>query len=214
MGFSRFLLAALLLALALSASAAPNVQVKGLFKGSAVLLIDGKQRLLKVGKTSPEGVQLIAADAHTAEVEFDGQRRVLRLSRQVGGGYQRATQAEVRIASGRGGHYLTPGRINGLAVDFMVDTGATSVAMNLPTAKRLGLNYRAGREIRVNTANGVAKAYLLMLRSVSVGNVTVENLAATVTLSDFPQKILLGNSYLSRVDLQREGGVLVLKSRL
>lgn len=197
----------------LVANAATDVQVKGLFKGSAVLQINGKQRLLKVGKTSPEGVRLLAADSKTAEVEVDGKRRVLRLSRQIGAAYKKPTRSEVRLQSGYGGHYVTPGRINGQAVKFMVDTGATSVAMNLPTAKRLGLNYRAGTEIQVNTANGIARAYKLMLRSVSVGNVRVDNVEATVTMGDFPTTILLGNSYLSRVELNRDNGVLVLTSK-
>ena len=207
------LLLAILLTVVGSQVAATEVRVKGLFKGSAVLVINGKQRLLKVGKTSPEGVRLIAADSKKAEVEVDGKRRVLSLSRQIGAAYKKAERAEVRIQSGYGGHYVTPGRINGQAVQFMVDTGATSVAMNLPTARRLGLNYRAGTEIRVNTANGIAKAYKMMLRSVTVGSVKVDNVEATVTMGDFPTTILLGNSYLSRVDLNRDNGVLILTSK-
>ncbi len=194
-------------------AAATEVRVKGLFKGSAVLVINGKQRLLKVGKTSPEGVRLLAADSQMAEVEVDGRRRVLRLSRQIGTAYKKPEKAEVRIQSGRGGHYFTPGRINGQAVQFMVDTGATSVAMSLPAARRLGLNYRAGTRISVSTANGVGQAYRIMLRSVTVGNVRVDNVEAVVAMGDFPTTILLGNSYLSRVELNRDNGVLVLTSK-
>jgi len=95
----------------------------------------------------------------------------------------------------------------------MVDTGATTVAMNLPTAKALGLNYRAGEAINVNTANGVATAYIVMLDSVRVGDVEVRNVMASVSMGDFPAEILLGNSFLSRVDMRRENGLLVLEAQ-
>ncbi len=199
---------------ALQAEAEFQVQAKGLFPGrSAVLLINGEQRLLKVGKRSPEGVLLVSVDKAAAVIEIDGRRRSLTLSRIVSSGYSAPKTAVARIQSGNGGHYYTPGRINGIAVKFLVDTGATSVAMNLPEAKRLGLNYRAGREITVGTASGTTKAYLVQLDSVRVGEIEVRNVEAAVHLGNFPSVILLGNSYLSRVELNRENGVLVLESR-
>lgn len=208
--------ALLLVALVFSplAFAVERIEVRGLFAGSALLVIDGRQQLLKEGRRSPEGVLLVSANSKFAVVEVDGQRRKLGVSRTISSGFSKPQKAVVRIQSGEGGHYITPGRINGRAVQFMVDTGATAVAMNLPTAKRLGINYRIGREIVISTANGNAKAFLVMLDSVRVGDVEVRNVEATVSVGDSPAVILLGNSYLSRVEMNREGGVLVLQSRL
>jgi aspartyl protease family protein len=207
-----FLLSIFLLATGLQA--APSVQVKGLIGGSAVLLIDGQQRLLKVGNTSPEGVSLIKADTKGALVEIDGERHFLTLSNRIGGSYKKTSAAEVRLASGHGGHYITPARINNRPVQVMLDTGATSVAMNMQTAQQLGINYRAGRKSSVSTANGTADSFDVMLDRVTVGNVQVHHVAATIIVGDSPSIILLGNSYLSRVNMWRDEGVMVLQSKL
>jgi len=207
------LIAGLICSLAISAQAAPQVRVTGLFGGSAVLMINGKQRLLKAGKTSPEGVLLIEANNKGALIDINGQRQFLSLSKQIGSQYQKTETTEIRLASSHGGHYVTPARINNQPVRVMVDTGATSVAMNLGTARKLGINYRAGRKVSFSTANGTAQGYIVMLDSVSVGNVKVDNVEGAIMLGDSPTTILLGNSYLSRVDMSNESGVMVLKSK-
>ena len=192
---------------------AVDITVNGFFKGGAILVIDGNYRLLRVGESSPEGVELIAADDKSATFKFGNEEKTLGINRSISTQFTTPEKSEVRIASSYGGHYVTPGRINGLAVEFLVDTGATTVAMNLPTAKALGLNYRAGAPVNITTANGEATAYQLMLDSVRVGDVEVRHVAAMVSMGDFPAEILLGNSFLSRVNLRRENGVLVLESR-
>ena len=204
---SIFLLSGLL-------QAAPSVQVKGLIGGSAVLLIDGQQRLLKVGETSPEGVLLVEADTKGALLEIDGERHFLTLSNRIGGTYKETSAAEVRLASGHGGHYVTPARINNRPVQVMLDTGATSVAMNMQMAQQLGINYRSGRKTSVATANGLADSFDVMLDSVTVGSVRINHVAATIIVGDSPAIILLGNSYLSRVNMWRDEGVMVLQSKL
>lgn len=208
-----FSITALVCLLSSPLASALEVQVKGLFKDAALLEIDGQPRLLKTGKRSPEGVKLISASSREAVIDVAGKRQALGLSQHISSTFTVAEKNEVRIASGRGGHYITPGRINGLAVEFLVDTGATLVAMNLPTAKKLGINYRAGDESFARTANGVTPVYLVNLAAVSVGNVEVKNVRATVHLGNSPDVILLGNSFLSRVEMNRESGVLVLSSQ-
>ncbi len=192
---------------------AMEIVVQVLYKGGAVLMVDGKQRTVKVGKRSPEGVLLVSATSKSAVLDIDGDRQTVGVSKAISTNFSKATKNEVRLASRPGGHYFTPGRINGIAVDFLVDTGATSVAMNLPTAKRIGLNYRAGKPVVMSTANGNVTAYQVMLKSVRVGAVEVKNVAATISMGDFPEEILLGNAYLSRVEMRRDNGVLVLESR-
>lgn len=196
----------------LSAYAATDVTVKALFNGRALLEINGAQHLLKTGKTSPEGVVLVEATSKFATVKVDGRTHKLQLNRRIGGEYRKADKAVVRIASSQGGHYMTPGLINDRPVNFMVDTGATSVAMSLPTAQRLNIDYRNGQVIPISTAAGITRAYKITLQSVTVGGIKLHNVEAFVNESDFPQTILLGNSYLSRVDLKVDNGILVLQA--
>lgn len=192
---------------------AMDLQVTMLAKDSALIVIDGKQRMLRAGATSPEGVKLIAADGQQAVVDIDGKRATLKLNRQISTQFKQSEKSEVRIASSRGGHYITPGRINGMPVEFMVDTGASIIAMNYIQAEKLGIDYRAGKPITVNTANGVAKAYKIVLNRVSVGDIELNQLSAAVSTTESPTIILLGNSYLSNVDMLVDNGVLVLKEK-
>jgi len=190
-----------------------EIEAKMLAQGSAVFIIDGKQHMLREGARSPEGVLLVSADGKQAVVEVDGKRKSLSLSHSIGNQFKRADKAEVRIASSEGGHYHTKGLINGSAVDFLVDTGATIIAMNHFEAERLGIDYRGGTQIMVNTANGASKAFLVTLNNVAVGNIVVHQVEAAVSNSDSPSVVLLGNSYLSKVDLKIDQGVLVLKEK-
>lgn len=205
-----FTVVVLLLVGALSEAA--SVEVKGLFAGSALLVIDGQQKLLKQGR-SFDGVTLVSATSKEAVVELDGQQHRLGVSKRISARYRTAEHQQAHLAQSRGGHYVTPGRINNRPVTMMVDTGATSVAMSLPQAKALGLDYRNGVKMRLSTANGMSTGYRVVLSSVTVGTVTVNNVEAVVNMGDFPQMILLGNSYLARVDMSVEQGVLVLQSK-
>ncbi len=210
-GFQAGLVVILLLVA--QAATAMDIQVRMLARGSALLEIDGKQRMLRDGNKSPEGVLLVSSDGKKAVIEVDGKRQALTLTKRIATNFTTAQKSVVRIASTHGGHYVTPGRINGMPVEFMVDTGATMIAMNYVVAERLGIDYRAGRPIKVNTANGVAQAYEVILSSVSIGDLEVQQIRAAVSSTEFPQVILLGNSYLGKVDMQVDNGVLLLQSR-
>lgn len=190
-----------------------EVEAKMLAQDSAVLQIDGKQRMLRKGARSPEGVLLVSADGKQAVIEVEGKRKTLAMSRQISTQFKAADKTEIRIASGRGQHYRTKGLINGTPVNFFVDTGATYIAMNHFEAERLGIDYRAGKQVKVSTANGLATAFLVTLSSVSVGNIVVHQVQAAVSTTESPTDILLGNSYLSKVDLKIDDGVLVLREK-
>jgi aspartyl protease family protein len=210
---SMLRLTVLILCLLSIAASAQQIEVKMLAQGSALLVIDGKQRMLRVGATSPEGIKLVSADGKQAVIEMQGQRETLTLARRISTAFQRAEKAEVRIASGPGGHYYTPGRINGMPVDFLVDTGATAVSMNRLEAERLGIDYRAGTPIMVGTANGDSKKYLVILERVSVGDIELHQVEGVVSTTESPEIILLGNSYLSNVGLSIDQGVLLLRKK-
>ena len=190
-----------------------DIEVKMLAKDSALLQIDGKQRMLRKGATSPEGVLLVSADGKNAVIEINGKRQTLGLTRRISTHFSASEKAAVRISSSQGGHYVTLGRINGMPVDFMIDTGATIVAMNYLQAEALGIDYRAGKSIKVNTANGVAQAFEITLNSVSVGAVEIKQVRAAVSTTEFPRVILLGNSYLGKIDMRVDDGVLLLQAK-
>ena len=107
---------------------------------------------------------------------------------------------------------MPSGQINGKAVQFMVDTGATTVAIGKPDADRMGLEYQTGQPVRMNTANGVAQGWRIRLNSVRIGEVEVFNVDAIVTPQAMPY-VLLGNSFLTRFQMRRENDVMTLELR-
>ncbi|WP_233998651.1 retropepsin-like aspartic protease family protein [Microbulbifer pacificus] len=206
-------LLALLLVAVSPFSVAQDVRLQAIFGTSAMFEIDGRQRLLKAGKTSPEGVKLLSVTSDYALVTVGGREQKLTLAAPVAASYATVERAEVRLSPDSRGHYNTVAWINGRRVDVMVDTGATSIAFNYPTAKDLGLDLAQAQPMAVSTASGVERAYRLQLSSVTIGGITVHNVDAAVLGNDFPRVTLLGNSFLSRVDMQQQDGLLLLRAR-
>jgi aspartyl protease family protein len=197
-----------------SAPAVEKVRVMALFADKAMLQIDGQQRLLRAGQRSPEGVLLVSADANGAVIELDGRRERYGLGSQVGGHFAQRQMAEVKIWADSRGSYNTVGSINGRMVEMLVDTGATSVAMSEAEAKRLGIPYRIkGEKTGVRTASGFARAYAVTLDQVQVGELTVQQVQAVVVEGDSPHQVLLGMSFLGRVNMQHKGSLMVLQSK-
>ena len=212
------MLTASVAALALGAPAlceAADISVNALFGGKAVLMIDGgKPRMLTAGQTTPEGVKLISATSEAAVIEYKGQRQTL----GVGQGTRVATAAPASgggkttmLADGRG-HFYTVGQINGISVKFMVDTGATTVALSAADARAIGINYRAGRRGIAHTANGAIAIWGVRLDSVRVGDITLNNVEASVSEGP-PHTALLGMSFLNRTQMNRDGDRLTLIRR-
>jgi len=119
--------------------------------------------------------------------------------------------AEVVLQRGRDGHYRAPGRINGHPVDFLVDTGATQVAIPLGMARAMGL--RAGKAFQAQTASGLTLAYATRLDSVSLGGLEARNVAGTLIANEGAEEILLGMSFLSRFDISIRDGEMTLRAR-
>jgi len=181
----------------------------------ALLVIDGQPQAVPVGGTV-KGVRLLSLSATQAEVEAGGVRRTLTLgagSVRVSGGGGNSGAREIVLTAGPGGHFLTTGQINGRAAQFMVDTGATTVAMGQADADRMGIDYRnSPRRGFVETANGRVPAFGVTLTSVRVGDVEVANVEATVLPAAMPH-VLLGNSFLTRFQMKRENDVMRLEKR-
>jgi aspartyl protease family protein len=207
-------LAALLLVLPLAAHGT-DISVMGLFNGKAVLVIDGgKPRTVNVGQTTPEGIKLLSASSESAVVEYGGQRQTLGMGHATRIGATRdAGFGQATLTADSRGQFVTTGTINGTSVRFLVDTGASSVALSVNEARRLGINYLSGSSGQVSTANGTAMAYKLKLDNVRVGEITLNNVDCVVVDGLGLNIALLGMSFLNRTQMKRDGDTLTLVRR-
>ncbi|MFC5697719.1 TIGR02281 family clan AA aspartic protease [Pseudomonas sp. GCM10022186] len=207
---------AFLLALCPVFASATQVQVVGLFPGAAVLNVDGQRKLVKVGQSGPGGVQVISADSQGATLRVDGVERRYELSREYNqAASPGAPQNErISIARGNNGHFQVAGSIEGHPVQFLVDTGATSVAMNEHQARRLGIDYRVkGLPMKASTAAGTVNAWRVTFDRVKVGGIEVLGVEGAVIEGEAPVEVLLGMSFLNRVRWREDQGVLLLESK-
>jgi aspartyl protease family protein len=208
--------ACLLLALAPLYATSADIAASALFSGKAVLVVDGgKPRTLIVGESTPEGVKLLSASSESAVIEYGGQRQTLVLGQgtRVGFSAVGSGSGQVTLIADSRGHFIANGTINGLSVRFLVDTGATSVALSTAEAKRLGVNYLAGVRAYSSTANGVIPIYRVKLDNVRVGDIALNNVDATVLEGAGLDIALLGMSFLNRMQMKRDGDTLTLVRR-
>ena len=195
---------------------AADIAVTALFNGKAVLVVDGgKPRTLSVGQSTPEGVKLLSASSDSAVVEYRGERQTLTTGQgtRVGSSAAAGTAAQTTLTADSRGHFLTTGSINGVSVRFMVDTGATAIALSTAEARRLGIDYLAGVPGRAATANGAVRTYRVKLDTVRVGDIELNNVEGTVLDGAGPGIVLLGMSFLNRTHMVRDGDRLTLTRR-
>jgi aspartyl protease family protein len=195
---------------------AQSVALQGMLGNKALLIVDGSPPKTVAPGETHQGVRVVSTSGDQALVEIKGKRHTLRVGdapASVGGkGGAPAGGSRIVLPVSSGGHFMAQGAINGRAVSFMIDTGATSIAMGVSEAERLGLNYKAGEKGFVSTANGTAPAWRLTLGSVRVGDVEVFDLGAVVSPQPMPF-ILLGNSFLNRFQMKRDNDQMVLERR-
>jgi aspartyl protease family protein len=195
---------------------AADVSLAGVFGGKAVLVIDGGvPRTLKPGAHSPEGVKLVSVEGDSAWVEIDSRRVKLRIGENVALPRSAAGSsgpAAVHLNADPQGHFLSDGAINGTPVRFLLDTGATVIALGRTDARRANINTSQSPVVTVQTANGVVRAWRVRLNSVKLGSVTLNDVEAAVMETDMPH-VLLGMSFLNRMDMRREGSALYLRQR-
>lgn len=210
----RFLPALLMVVAATAHS--QSVTLSGMVGSKALLIVDGSAPKIVAAGESFNGVKVISTQGDTAVLMVGGKRLNVRVGdapasvgEQAG---SRSSGSKIVLTAGDGGHFLAQGSINGKAVQFMVDTGATAVAMGAAEAKRMGIDYTSGRPVRMSTANGQTLGYLLTLNSVRIGDVEVQNVEAIVSQQAMPY-VLLGNSFLTRFSMRRDADQMVLERR-
>ncbi len=197
------------------AQAESSVMLTGTIGSRAILIVNGgAPKTLAVGETY-QGMKLVALQGEQATVESGGKRIALRMDTPAsigGGGPSSAGGNRIVLPADSRGHFMTQGAINGRTVSFMLDTGATTVAISAADALRIGLDYSKGTPVQINTANGVAAGYRLRLNSVRVGDVEVYDVDAIVSEQSMPF-VLLGNSFINRFSMRRDADQMVLEKR-
>jgi len=204
----RLALAASLVAGLSSVAQATTVMVMSLETDRAQVLVNGTAvRTLRAGQTSPEGVRLVAADRTKAVLEVDGKALTL--------GIGQSTVATVELKADARGHFVTTAYINGVPPRALIDTGATSVAISTDEAQRMAISYAGAPRVRVSSAGGPRTGYRVMLATVSVGSITLQNVEGTVMEGGRGELsiTLIGMTYLNGVDLRRAGDTLTLSRR-
>ena len=209
------ILFSLLLAAACSFAHGQSVMLTGTIGNRAILVVGGGAPRTVAPGESLQGVKLVSVQGDQAVVEAGGKRVLLRMDSPVsvgGSGGGNSGGSRIVLNADSRGHFLTPGAINGRPVSFMLDTGATTVALSAADATRIGIDFQKGTPVMMNTANGVAQGYRLRLSSVRVGDVEVYDVEAIVSQQPMPY-VLLGNSFIGRFSMRRDAEQLVLDKR-
>lgn len=211
-----FKLSLLVSSLLISGICAADTQVNivGLFSNKAVVMINGgKPKTLSIGQTS-EGVKLISANSTSATLLIEGKTKQLGMGQaaSVGGSAAGASQS-VTLYANTEGHFISDCQINGATLKFLLDTGATSVALNSGDAKFANIDYKRGIPVLITTASGQVNGYRVSIANLKIGSVTLSQVDATVLEGGSPPMVLLGMSALNRLDMKRQDIAMTLTKK-
>lgn len=207
------IIALLALSLACLPARAADVAMIGVIGDkAAVLALDGgNPKTIKVGQTW-NGIKVIEVKGDFATIEMDGKRRVLHRGMHYRAAAASSDRQSVTLAADPQGHFFTEGAVNGSPVRFLVDTGATAVALPASEARRLGVDYRKGRPGFTNTAGGVVQTFRVRFDRVRLGDIELSGVDGVVIERGL-DIALLGMSFLNRLEMKREGQTMTLIRR-
>lgn len=215
----RLLFVGLLLAVMSPLALASSVKAIALFNDRAMLSVDGsKAKIIRAGSTY-KGVKLISSNTSNAVVEINGERKKLKLnsslvlSKSLGTKASNSYANSVQLFVDEQGFFQSQGEINGKGINFLVDTGANLVVINSRDADRIGLEYLQGEKTFASTASGRSPMYVITANSMAVGGISINNVRMGVIEGSFPEYPLLGMTFLSRLNMTREGSVMTLSRR-
>ncbi len=195
-----------------SAQAMPKIEVVALFTGKAIVMIDGQRRMIQDGQVTPEGIQVKRINSSRAILVINGQEHALTLNSRVGGPYARKQFDKVDVFALSNGQYISAGSINGYPVQFMIDTGASDVAISESLAKSIGIKYmEKGTPVKVRTASHEWPAYAVIFDRVKIGGIELSYVDGIVIQGNKPEMPLLGMSFLGQLDVRTEGQMMQLR---
>lgn len=208
------------LCLAVQAFAGTRVNVVGLFNNKALLMINGSgPHTIRAGQTK-SGVKLISANSNAATLVIEGKRQVLGMGQAASVGGSASASSDdggvnnpVHLYADKSGHFYGTLKINSASLKYVVDTGATTVAMNSGDAKYAKIDYSKGTKVRMSTANGIIPAYNVQLNTLKIGTIVLHNITATVIEGGSPPVVLLGMSAQNKLDVKRENSVMTLTKK-
>lgn len=205
---------ALMLLTTVAAASATDVSLVGLYSGKALVVIDGgRPQSIPLGERTPDGVKLLSIESGSANFEIDGRRQRLTVGQHaVSAGRDEAAGTSATLIADSNGHFFVPGTVNGAPMRFLVDTGATVVSLGKSDAVRANVDYMKGQPGMSMTANGPTRVWRVTLNSVRVGDVVLNQVEASVHEHDLPI-VLLGMSFLNRMEMKRDGQAMTLKKR-
>ena len=210
----------LLLSLLISLQASPvlaatQLNVVGLFSGKAVVAINGSApQTIAAGQTK-NGVKLLSANSESATFLVEGKQQTLKMGQaaSIAGANAPANNSPVSLYADQAGHYFGNLSINGASLKYVVDTGATTVALNSGDAKFAKIDYEKGERITMSTANGDVSAYLVRINTLKIGTIVLNDVVATVNEGGSPPFVLLGMTALNRMSMKNENAILTLSKK-
>ena len=195
-----------------AAQAANTLMLAEIYEDSVLVVIDGSEVVLPIGEVV-EDIRLIETMDRGALFDINGQRQRLSIlsSIQIAPSYYQRTQQRVSITQSGDGHYWVTGQINSRSVSFLVDTGASNIAINESTARKLGVNMQSARRVLTQTANGSVQGWLVVLSRIVIGDIVEHDVEAIVIPDTALPVALLGNSFLNRLEFQVKNGTMILQ---
>lgn len=179
---------------------------------AAVLAVDGGDpKTVRVGQKW-NGISVLSVERDRATVEVEGKKRVLLHGQHYRSGTVTSDRQQVVLSADTRGHFVSEGAINGIPVRFLVDTGATMIALPGRDATRLGIDYRKGQRGITQTANGPVAVYRVRLDRVRLGGLELTSVEGVV-IEQGLDIALLGMSFLNRVEMKRDGQTMTLIRR-
>ncbi len=209
------LIVLLLTTLSLITHAATQINVVGLFSNKAFITINGgSPQSISAGQTK-NGVKLISANSESATFVVEGKQQVLKMGQaaSVAASTGPANNDPVSLYADSRGHFYGNLNINGASLKYVVDTGASSVALNSGDAKFAKIDYEKGEKVTLSTANGEVGAYLVKLNTLKIGTIILNNVEAVIHEGGSPPYVLLGMSALNRVDMKRDNSIMTLTKK-